>query len=181
MISLIKYTPQLHLNWQRKSTFGFAIGMTFCDLTGGLLCILQQLVACRYNAATGNLRAEWTWATLNTPALYLGLVMILYDLAFVYQHFVLYPPRDVPVPRLATMSPHAAVLKGNGAHNDGTGGLAEPKPFSNTNTIGPRPAALSVPATRLQPPRETSPAPDVSGSMEPTSAAPASCPQLSVP
>jgi cystinosin len=91
-ISLVKYTPQFYLNWQRKSTVGFAMGMVFCDLAGGVLSISQQLVSCQYDASTGSLRPEWTWQPFvgNKPKLFLGLIAIVYDLAFLYQHLVLY-------------------------------------------------------------------------------------------
>jgi len=99
-ISLIKYTPQLYLNWQRKSTNGFAIGMVFCDLCGGLLSIFQTIVSCAYDDSTGLLRDHWTWEpfTGNKPKVMLGFIAIFYDLSFFYQHFILYPIpiEDIP-------------------------------------------------------------------------------------
>jgi len=110
VISLVKYTPQFYLNFQRKSTMGFAMGMVFLDLVGGVLSIFQQFVSCSYDASTGNLRDEWTWQPVigNKPKLFLGLIAIFYDLAFMYQHFVMYPTPTadkVSLPEAATSSP----------------------------------------------------------------------------
>jgi|Transcript_104048 uncharacterized protein with PQ loop repeat len=94
VVSLVKYTPQLYLNWQRKSTLGFAMSMVFLDLTGGLLSIMQQLVDCQYDPTTSTMREEWTWEPLtgNKPKFFLGLIAIVYDFMFMYQYFVMYPP-----------------------------------------------------------------------------------------
>lgn len=100
-ISLIKYTPQLYLNWLRKSTEGFAMGMVFLDLTGGTLSMAQQFISCAYDDATTTVRPEWTWEPFsgNKPKLLLAMIAIAYDCAFLYQHFVMYPPaplEDIP-------------------------------------------------------------------------------------
>lgn len=94
-ISLVKYTPQLYLNFQRKTTAGFAMGMIFLDLTGGILSICQQLVSCAYDNDNSMLRQEWTWDPVigNKPKFLLGMIAIFYDAAFLYQHFVCYPTR----------------------------------------------------------------------------------------
>merc|ERR1719316_1552622 len=91
-ISLIKYSPQVYLNWQRSSTAGFAMGMVFCDLAGGMLSILQQLVSCSFDPSTGFPRTSWSWEPLlgNKPKIILGLIAITYDCIFLYQHFFLY-------------------------------------------------------------------------------------------
>lgn len=107
-ISLVKYTPQLYLNYQRKSTAGFAMAMVFLDLTGGTLSICQQFVTCMYDPSNSSMRAGWTWEPFsgNKPKMLLGMIAIAYDLAFLYQHFVLYPPAsldDIAVPTAADL------------------------------------------------------------------------------
>jgi cystinosin len=94
-ISLVKYTPQLYLNFQRKSTVGFAMSMVFLDLTGGILSILQQFVQCAYDDSTMKVRPAWTWEPFigNKPKMLLGMIAIGYDLAFLYQHFICYPEK----------------------------------------------------------------------------------------
>jgi len=91
--SLIKYSPQFYLNWERKSTLGFAIGAIFFDLAGGVLMLTQQAISCKYDYDNGTVRPVWTWEPFsgNCPKLFLGLITIFYDLAFLYQHFVMYP------------------------------------------------------------------------------------------
>lgn len=101
VISIIKYTPQVYLNWQRRSTVGFAITMVFCDITGGVLSIVQQAVACKYDPSSDSIRSAWSWEpfTGNKPKTILGLIAIFYDCIFLYQRFVLYGPkarREVP-------------------------------------------------------------------------------------
>lgn len=94
VISLVKYTPQLFLNFQRRSTAGFAMGMVFLDLMGGILSLLQQFIDCKYDPVTSTVREEWTWEPLsgNKPKLFLGLIAIVYDILFMWQHFVMYGP-----------------------------------------------------------------------------------------
>jgi len=93
VVTLVKYTPQLYLNYTRKSTVGFAIGYVAFDITGGTLSILQQFIACKYSPVSGNLRSQWSWEPFveNKPKLLLGLISIFYDCCFLYQRFVLYP------------------------------------------------------------------------------------------
>lgn len=41
IITFVKYTPQVYLNWKRKSTFGWSIHNILLDFTGGTLSFLQ--------------------------------------------------------------------------------------------------------------------------------------------
>lgn len=43
VVSVLKYTPQVYLNFQRKSTRGFSMGNVYLDLTGGINNIGQQV------------------------------------------------------------------------------------------------------------------------------------------
>ena len=87
-ISLIKYIPQVILNYQRKSTVGWSIWNIILDFTGGCLSDLQLVLDCAdlkdFSGITGN------------PAKFgLGFVSIMFDLIFMTQHYVLYNARTV--------------------------------------------------------------------------------------
>lgn len=83
MISLIKYVPQVILNYRRKSTVGWSIWNIILDFTGGLLSDLQLIFDCKdlrdFSAITGN------FAKFG-----LGSVSIFFDIIFMLQHYVLY-------------------------------------------------------------------------------------------
>lgn len=82
--SLIKYIPQVALNYNNQSTLGWSIGNILLDLTGGILSILQQGLD-SYNSNDISI-------ILGNPVkLGLGLISIIFDLVFIYQHYVLYP------------------------------------------------------------------------------------------
>eukprot|EP00298_Acanthocystis_sp_HF-20_P022541 c30527_g1_i1.p1 GENE.c30527_g1_i1~~c30527_g1_i1.p1 ORF type:complete len:318 (+),score=90.12 c30527_g1_i1:29-982(+) len=82
-ISLIKYIPQVILNFQRKSTFGFSIYNILLDLIGGILSFSQQLIDSEKNNS-------WDSLTGNPVKLALGLQSIFFDLIFIFQHYCLY-------------------------------------------------------------------------------------------
>lgn len=98
--SFMKYAPQLWLNYQRKSTDGFAMGSIYCDFAGCVMCLLQLLISCQYDPSTATLRSAWNWDPImgNKSRVFLGCYAIKLCLGFMYQHFVLYPgatPQDV--------------------------------------------------------------------------------------
>jgi hypothetical protein len=114
-IICLNYLPQFYLNWERQSTRGFAIGMVFFDLAGGVFCILQQLICCKYDPAMGTVRSEWTWIPIsgNKPKLFLATSSICYDLVLMYQHFVMYAgaePKIQATPETASASGEAKPL-----------------------------------------------------------------------
>ncbi|RNF16167.1 cystinosin [Trypanosoma conorhini] len=82
-ISIVKYLPQLYLNYKRKCTIGWNIWNILLDFTGGVLSILQQVI----DSAVTN---DWVGMTGNPVKFALGSVSILYDIVFILQHFVLY-------------------------------------------------------------------------------------------
>jgi cystinosin len=82
-ISLIKYIPQVILNFQRRSTVGWSIWNILLDFTGGCLSIMQLVLDCAemndFSGITGN------------PAKFgLGFVSIFFDLIFMVQHYCLF-------------------------------------------------------------------------------------------
>lgn len=84
LITLVKYVPQVILNYQRKSTVGWSIWNIILDFSGGILSDLQLILDC---AALG----DWTGITGNLAKLGLGLFSVAFDIVFMIQHYVLYP------------------------------------------------------------------------------------------
>ena len=83
-ISLIKYIPQVILNFRRKSTVGWSIWNILLDFTGGILSDTQLVLDCvdmnDFSGITGNL-AKFG----------LGFVSIFFDIIFLVQHYILFP------------------------------------------------------------------------------------------
>jgi cystinosin len=92
-ITLIKYTPQLWLNWQRKSTIGWSIWQIILDFGGGLLSVGQLLVDCAV------IQHDWSGVTGNLAKFALGLCSMFFDVLFLYQHYVLYGDNSAAVTR----------------------------------------------------------------------------------
>jgi cystinosin len=84
LISIIKYVPQVLLNFQRRSTVGWSIWNILLDFTGGTLSILQLILDC---ADLG----DWSGITGNVAKFGLGFVSITFDVIFMLQHYVLFP------------------------------------------------------------------------------------------
>ena len=82
-ITLIKYMPQVVLNFQRKSTTGFSIWQILLDFGGGVLSDLQLILD------SADLQ-DWSGVLGNPAKLCLGLVSIVFDIIFMVQHYVLY-------------------------------------------------------------------------------------------
>lgn len=86
-ISLIKYIPQVILNYRRKSTVGWSIWNILLDFTGGVLSDLQLVLDCI------NLH-DFRAITRNLAKFGLGWLSIIFDLIFLFQHYFLYNHRD---------------------------------------------------------------------------------------
>ncbi|KAJ6124615.1 hypothetical protein N7471_011932 [Penicillium samsonianum] len=86
LITIVKYMPQVALNYKRQSTVGWNIGTILLDLAGGVLSMLQLVL-------DSSLQNDWSGITGNPVKLLLGNVTILFDAIFCIQHYVLY--RDV--------------------------------------------------------------------------------------
>lgn len=82
-VSLIKYVPQVYLNFKRKCTVGWNIWNVLLDFTGGSLSVTQQLIDC---GTTGN----WNGIAGNPVKFALGTLSMIYDVIFMVQHFWLY-------------------------------------------------------------------------------------------
>ena len=83
MITLLKYIPQLLLNYQRKSTVGWSIENILLDLVGGTCSILQMV----YDAWVSR-DTSLVWG--NPVKFGLGFASVLFDLLFMVQHYCMY-------------------------------------------------------------------------------------------
>lgn len=90
-ISIIKYTPQAYLNYQRKSTVGWAIQNILLDLSGGILSLAQLVL-------DSSLQGDWSGLTGNPIKFFLGQISIAFDVIFILQHYVLYRHIDQKKP-----------------------------------------------------------------------------------
>jgi cystinosin len=82
-ITVIKYTPQVVLNYRRQSTVGWSIWQIVLDFGGGFLSDLQLIFDCAHVH-------NWSGLTGNLAKLALGLVSIVFDIVFMIQHYLLY-------------------------------------------------------------------------------------------
>lgn len=82
--TMVKYIPQIILNYRRQSTIGFSCSQVVLDLQGGLLSLTQQ---CMDVLVMGH----WSFITGNLAKLGLGLASICFDAILMIQHWILYP------------------------------------------------------------------------------------------
>lgn len=83
-VTLVKYVPQVILNYTRKSTVGWNITGVVMDIIGSLLSLLQLLLDC-------NDTHDWGGVTGNVVKLALGSISMVFDVIFILQHYVFYP------------------------------------------------------------------------------------------
>lgn len=89
VVTVVKYIPQIWVNYKRQSTQGWSIWQILLDLTGGVLSILQLVL-------DSSLQADWSGLTGNPVKLGLGNVSIFFDLIFITQHYVWYTKSAEP-------------------------------------------------------------------------------------
>ena len=83
LITVIKYSPQVYLNWKNKNTRGWSIVQVFPDLGGAIFSFLQMVVM------SINTR-DWNTCFGNPTKVFLAVLTIAYDSIFIIQHFVIY-------------------------------------------------------------------------------------------
>ncbi|TID26417.1 L-cystine transporter-like protein [Venturia nashicola] len=88
--TVVKYCPQVYVNYKRKSTEGWSINQILLDFTGGVLSLAQLLI-------DSALQADWSGLTGNPVKLGLSNVSMIFDIIFITQHYILY--RDRPTSR----------------------------------------------------------------------------------
>jgi len=87
VITVIKYTPQVYLNYKYKSTEGWSIVGVLLDVSGGLLSFLQMGLIAIDDGDT----SQFT----NFSKMTLAILSLLYDAIFVFQHYILYPHNKI--------------------------------------------------------------------------------------
>ncbi|PON44045.1 Lysosomal cystine transporter [Parasponia andersonii] len=85
-LTAIKYTPQAFMNFKRKNTDGFSIEFVLFDFSGGVANYAQMTV----QSIDQN---SWVNFHGNIGKILLSLISIFFDLIFMCQRFLLYPPR----------------------------------------------------------------------------------------
>jgi cystinosin len=86
-LTAVKYTPQVVMNYRQQSTAGFSIGAILLDLSGAMLSLMQLVL-------DSSSQGDWSGAVGNTAKLLLGNITVLFDLIFIFQHFILYRERS---------------------------------------------------------------------------------------
>ncbi|OQD64897.1 hypothetical protein PENPOL_c007G04077 [Penicillium polonicum] len=85
-LTAVKYTPQVVMNYRRQSTAGFSIVAILLDLSGAILSLMQLVL-------DSSMQGDWSGAVGNIAKLLLGNITVIFDLLFIFQHFVLYRKR----------------------------------------------------------------------------------------
>ncbi|KAK7565330.1 L-cystine transporter [Phyllosticta citricarpa] len=83
VVTIVKYIPQVWINYKRKSTVGWSIDTILLDISGGILSNLQLFI-------DSALEGDWSGITGNPVKFGLGNVSILFDVIFLIQHYALY-------------------------------------------------------------------------------------------
>ncbi|ELR24573.1 cystinosis, nephropathic, putative [Acanthamoeba castellanii str. Neff] len=84
-ITVIKYSPQVYINYKLQSTEGWSIWQVLLDVVGGLLSFLQNgLTAIDQGDAS---------PFKDYPKLALALISLVFDAIFIIQHYFLYGHR----------------------------------------------------------------------------------------
>ena len=77
-ISIMKYLPQVFLNWRRKSTVGWNIYNVFLDFTGGALSVGQLVMDCEVSG-------DWSQLKGDPVKFFLGNISMFFDIIFFCQ------------------------------------------------------------------------------------------------
>ncbi|XP_057437428.1 cystinosin homolog [Lotus japonicus] len=85
-MTIVKYIPQVIMNFLRKSTDGFSIGNILLDFSGGIANYGQMVVQSVD-------QDSWVNFYGNIGKVLLSLVSVFFDIIFIIQHYVLYPAK----------------------------------------------------------------------------------------
>ena len=90
VVTLVKYVPQIYLNFKRKCTVGWNIWNVLLDFTGGFLSVTQELM----DAGT---TGHWNSIEGNLIKFLLGSFSMIYDIVFMVQHYCLYKHNNAKI------------------------------------------------------------------------------------
>lgn len=91
LITFVKYMPQVWLNYRRKSTKGWSITNIILDFVGGSFSILQDVIK-----AIGHGKSPFSGGGFNIVKWMLGIMSVVFDIIFMFQHYVLYRNAHTP-------------------------------------------------------------------------------------
>jgi len=86
-LTIAFYLPQIYLNRKRKSTEGYNLWFVILDFLGGFLSLMLLFLDSFDMEKLGDITDNWV-------KLILGVISIVFDGVFFFQHFVLYEQRD---------------------------------------------------------------------------------------
>lgn len=86
IITFFKYIPQVILNYQRKSTVGWAISTILLDFVGGILSLAQLVI-------DSSLQNNWSGLFGNPVKLSIGNIGLFFNIVLMIQHYILYRNR----------------------------------------------------------------------------------------
>jgi len=88
VVTVVKYMPQVYVNYKRQSTAGWSIGQILLDFSGGIFSMAQLII-------DSSLQADWSGLTGNPVKFGLSNVSMFFDIIFITQHYILYrAPKD---------------------------------------------------------------------------------------
>ena len=89
-LTIVKYIPQVYMNYKRKSTTGWSIINVMLDFAGGVFSIMQLLL-------DSWIAGDWSGIMGFLIKMALGVVTLVFDTIFLLQHYVWFPESSRPV------------------------------------------------------------------------------------
>eukprot|EP01062_Namystynia_karyoxenos_P064173 TRINITY_DN57079_c0_g1_i1.p1 TRINITY_DN57079_c0_g1~~TRINITY_DN57079_c0_g1_i1.p1 ORF type:complete len:373 (+),score=101.15 TRINITY_DN57079_c0_g1_i1:98-1216(+) len=120
-ISIVKYVPQVWLNFTRKSTTGWNIWNVLLDFTGGSMSVAQILMDCWS-------QDDWSGIAGNPVKFGLGTCSMIFDTIFMIQHYCLYAENN------RRIQAREDARHGGADHDDSDAGEEEPA-FPATSAV----------------------------------------------
>ena len=87
LLTVFKYLPQVRANFRRRSTVGWSIAQQLLDFVGGVGSLLQLVL-------DSSMQGDWSGLTGNPLKLGLSNITLVFDVIFIFQHYVLFGPAD---------------------------------------------------------------------------------------
>ena len=109
LITLVKYMPQVYLNWKRKSTVGWSLANVLLDFTGGFFSFVQQGLD-NWNQSKKFVDFG-SGDGFNIVKFLLSVIAMVFDLIFMFQHYVLYRDKWVNLKRIKKANERAEKMK----------------------------------------------------------------------
>jgi|SRR4051794_32248903 cystinosin len=82
-LTIVKYAPQVLLNFRRQSTRGMSVFPFMLDFGGAILSIWQLFIDSEESGG-------WSAAIANPAKFALGNITLMFDVMLFFQHFYLY-------------------------------------------------------------------------------------------